>query len=67
MDWTYKDCAVNVTTSQNGFEFRSAVNIVRLGGSGKVLLMMGNAFPAVELAENFGKQLAREWIDENVK
>ena len=67
MDWTYKDCAVNIRTSQNGLAFRSVVKIVRPSRGGEALLMMSNSFPTAELAEDFGKRVAREWIDENVK
>ena len=60
MDWSYKECKVTITTSKDGPRFRSVVKILRPHTGGEILLMMGNAFPAAELAENFGKDLARE-------
>ena len=67
MEWIYKDYKVTISTSKTNGVFRSVVSIVRPEGSGKVLLMMGKAFPVGELAQDFGNKLAREWIDENAK
>ena len=33
---------------------------------GTALLMMSNSFSTAEMAENYGRQLAREWVEENV-
>jgi hypothetical protein len=32
-----------------------------------VLMMMGDSFPTIEMAEDYGRSMAQEWIDENVK
>jgi hypothetical protein len=67
MDWSYKECAVLITTSQNGARFRSIVKILRPHGKGEILMLMGESFPTVEMADDYGMKLARDWIDKNVK
>jgi hypothetical protein len=66
MDWSYKECAVTITTSKNGAQFRSVVKILRPHG-GEVLILMGDSFPTVQMADAYGMGLARDWIDKNVK
>ena len=66
MDWSYKECAVTITTSKNGAQFRSVVKILRPHG-GEVLILMGDSFPTVQMADDYGMKLARDWIDKNVK
>ena len=34
---------------------------------GEALIMKGYSFPTAEMAEFYGKKVAREWIDENVE
>jgi hypothetical protein len=58
---------VTITTSKNGAQFRSIVKILRPHGKGEILMMMGDSFPTVEMAAEYGVKLARAWIDENVK
>ena len=67
MDWSYKECAVTITTSKNGARFRSVVKILRPHGGGEILMMMSNSFPTVKMADDYGMKLARDWIDKNVK
>ena len=49
-----------------GGEYVSIVKIIRPLAKGTALLMMGDSFPTAVMAENYGRQVAREWIDENV-
>jgi hypothetical protein len=65
--WTHRECEVTITTSKTGARFRSVVKILRPHEQGTALLMMGDSFPTAEMAENYGRQVARDWIDENVK
>jgi hypothetical protein len=67
VDRSYKECTVTITTSKNGARFRSVVKILRPHGKGKVLMMMGDSFRSVEMADDYGMKLAREWINKHVK
>ena len=67
MEWSYKDCAITITTPRNREGFKALVKLIRPHDRHEVMLMIANAFPSAQLAEDFGKQMAREWIDENVK
>ena len=67
MDWCYKECIVTITTVKTGARFRSVVKILRPHGEGEVWMMMGDSFSTVEMADDYGMKLARDWIDENVK
>ena len=66
MDWSYKECAVTITTSKNGASFRAVVKIHRPLGAGEIFMMMSDSFPTGKMAEDYGTQLARDWIDQNV-
>ena len=67
MKWTYRECEVTTTTSKDGVRFRSIVKILCPHGGEKVLMMMGDSFPTVQMADDYGMKLARDWIDKNVK
>jgi hypothetical protein len=66
MVWSYKECAVTIKTSKTGARFRSVVKILRPHGE-ETLMMMGESFPTVKMADDYGMKLARDWIDKNVK
>ena len=67
MEWIYKECVVTITVQRKGIhQYASIVKIIRPLAEGRALLMMGNSFPTAEMAEDYGRQLARKWIDENV-
>jgi hypothetical protein len=66
MVWSYKECAVTITTSKTGARFRSVVKILCPHGE-ETLMMMGESFPTVKMADDYGMKLARDWIDQNVK
>jgi hypothetical protein len=66
MDWSYKECTVTIRTAKTGSRFRAIVKVVRPGG-GENLMMMSDSFPTIEMAEDYGKSMARDWIDKNVK
>jgi hypothetical protein len=63
MVWSYKECAVTITTSKNGARFRSVVKIFRPHGGGEILMMMGDSFPTVKMADDYGMKLARDGTD----
>ena len=67
MDWSYKECTVTITTSKTGSRFRSIIKVLRPHGGGEIFMMMGDSFPTIEMAEDYGKSMARDWIDKNVK
>jgi hypothetical protein len=67
MQWFYKDCVLTITMSKTGARFQSVVKILRPRHEGEVLLMMDDSFPTVEMADDYGLKLARDWIDKNVK
>jgi hypothetical protein len=67
MQWFYKYCVITITTSKTGELFHSGVKILRPHGGGEMLLIMDDSFPTAQMAENYGMELARDWIDENVK
>jgi len=66
MQWFYKDCVLTITMSKIGARFQSVVKIPRPHGRGEIL-MMGDSFPTVEMADDYGMKLARDWIDKNEK
>ena len=66
MESFYKECFVTITTEKKGGEYVSIVKIISPLAKGTALLMMGESFPTAAMAEDYGSQVAREWIDENV-
>jgi hypothetical protein len=68
VEWIYKECAVTITAEQKaGEKYACIVKIIRPRSEGTALFMMGNSFPTAEMAENYGRQLAREWIGQKLK
>jgi hypothetical protein len=68
MEWIYKECVVTITAERKGIhQYVSIVKIIRPREEGTALLSMSNSFPTAEMAENYGRQLAREWIDQKLE
>jgi len=71
MKWTYRNCDVTITTSPDlyvPFRVTPIVGIDCEATTGKPMVLRTNqCFLTAEAAEEFGQEMARDWINENVK
>jgi len=67
MKWTYRNCDVEITAlfdSPAKVSFTPVVEINCTARGLQTLLTTGKSFSTTEQAEEYGQDMAREWIDE---
>ena len=70
MKWTYKDCDVEITITFDTAVKSDLTPIVEIDckdGRDLIILTTSQTFRTAESAELFGQDMARKWIDENLK
>jgi hypothetical protein len=69
MKWTYKNCAVEITTVKKppSLKFVPNVEITPYGTEDRIRIIISESFTTSSMAEKNGQDSAREWIDKHFK
>jgi len=69
MKWTYKNCDVEITAVKKPprLKFVPFVEITPYGTEDQIRIVISESFTTSPMAEEYGQDMAREWIDKHFK
>ena len=69
MKWTYKDCDIEIIVTADELPrlyLKPIVEIGRKDAGLQTVLKTDHSFRSIERAEQYGMEMARQWIDEHL-